>query len=140
MSLVIWCALLLLVVVAYRNRHLFTVQRPVNGCMWGYVTIPQGEKWNLCMTTGKIQTVEGPNVVSVWGAKLVQLQQVAATQAQYLWIQFLDGRADIMQGPASIHLDSSIHRQVKARDAVTLTDSEVLVVYREDNSAPTKAA
>jgi hypothetical protein len=132
-------ALLLLVLVAYKNRQLFFIQRPADGCMWGYVTIPQGEKWNICMTSGRIQTAEGPTVVCVWGHKLTQLEQISATQAQYLWIQFLDGRADIIQGPASVHCDLSIHKQVKVKDATHLTESEVLVVYRDDGSAPTEA-
>jgi regulator of protease activity HflC (stomatin/prohibitin superfamily) len=132
------CALLLLTTAAFKNRQLFTIQRPVNGCMWGYVTVPQGEKWNVCTKSGKIQVVEGPKVLLVWGDKLVKLEQVAATQAQYLWVQFLDGRADIIQGPASVHLDTTIHKQVKVKDAVSLTDSEVLVIYREDR--PDQAA
>eukprot|EP00931_Biecheleriopsis_adriatica_P105690 TRINITY_DN80235_c0_g1_i1.p1 TRINITY_DN80235_c0_g1~~TRINITY_DN80235_c0_g1_i1.p1 ORF type:complete len:487 (+),score=102.24 TRINITY_DN80235_c0_g1_i1:62-1462(+) len=134
------CVLMLLMVAVYKNRQLFTIQRPkTDECMWGFTTIPQGEKWNICMTTGKIQTVEGPKVVRLWGDKLVQLEQVSATQAQYLWVQFLDGRADIVQGPATVHLDASMHKQVKVKDAVTLTDSEVLVVYRDDGSALTEA-
>jgi len=128
-----------LFVTLYKNRSLFTTQRSRNGCMWGYVTIAQGEKWNICMTSGKIQSVEGPKVAWVWGDKLVQLEQVSATQSQYLWIQFLDGRADIIQGPSSVHLDTSKHKQVKVKDAVSLTESEVLVVYRDDGAVPTEA-
>merc|ERR1712003_64501 len=35
--------------------------------------------------------------------------------------------------------DTSIHKQVKVKDAVNLTDSEVLIVYRDDRCAPTDA-
>merc|ERR1712039_205806 len=134
------CTFLLLIVIAYKNKQLFTIQRPTNGCMWGYVTIPQGEKWNICMTSGQTLTAEGPKVVRVWGDRLVQLEQGSATQAQYLWTQFLDGRADIIQGPASVHVDRSIHKQVKVKDATSLTESEVLVVYRDDGLAPTEGS
>lgn len=147
MSLHVWlmfqlCAPLLLMVTLYKNRQwltILTIQRPSNGSMWGYVTIPQGQKWNVCMTNGKIQSVEGPKVVCTWGDKLVRLEQVSATQSQYLWIQFLDGKADIIQGPSSVHMDSSIHKQIRVKDAVSLTESEVLVVYRDDGPAPAEA-
>jgi len=130
----------LFMVALYKYRQLlFTIQRPKNGCMWGYVTIPQGEMWNICMTSGKIQRVEGPKVVRTWGDKFLKLEQVSATQSQYLWIQFLNGKADIIQGPSNVYLDSSIHKQVSVRDAVSLTESEVLVVYRDDGPVPSEA-
>eukprot|EP00406_Dinophysis_acuminata_P073216 CAMPEP_0179264020 /NCGR_PEP_ID=MMETSP0797-20121207/28176_1 /TAXON_ID=47934 /ORGANISM="Dinophysis acuminata, Strain DAEP01" /LENGTH=504 /DNA_ID=CAMNT_0020972191 /DNA_START=51 /DNA_END=1562 /DNA_ORIENTATION=- len=135
------CALVLLAVAAYKNKQLLCIQRPTSGgCMWGYVTIPQGEKWNVCMTTGKVKTAKGPQVLCVWGDKLVQLEEISATQAQYLWVQFNNGQADIVHGPASVHFDAAVHKQVKVKNAVSLTDSEVLVVYRDDGAATAGAA
>jgi len=128
------CVATFTVLAVLRFRKLFTVQRPVNKSqMWGFVTIPQGEKWNVCMTSGKIRTVSGPDVVRVWGATLLQLEQLSATHSQYLWVQFTDGRAEILPGPTHVHLDRTIHKEIKVRDAVNLTDSEVLVVYRDDS-------
>jgi len=122
----------LLALVADRNRELLGIQRPKNGCMWGYITIPQGERWNVCTTAGSVNATTGPRVMFVWGDQLTQLEQVSATQAQYLWVQFLDGRADILPGPSSVYQDRTIHKQVQCKDVVSLTDNEVLVVYRDE--------
>lgn len=120
----------------YRMRWLFTNQHPqVNRKMWGYVTIPQGERWNLSMTNGQLRTVDGPDVVLVWGATLLQLTQFPAMSSQYLVVQFVDGRSEILPGPTRVHMDRSIHKDVKIKDAVNLTDSEVLVVYRDNGDA-----
>jgi len=118
-------------------QWLYKVQRPVNGSqMWGDVTIPQGEKWNVCMSSGKIRTMNGPDVVRVWGATMVKLENISATHSQYLRIQFTDGRAEIVPGPTHVHMDRTVHKDIKVKDAVNLTDSEVLVVYRDDSIAP----
>jgi len=124
----------------YRFRFLVTIQKPWNGSqMWGYVTIPQTEQWNVSMTNGRLRTVTGPDVVIVWGATFWQLQQYSASSAQYLLIQFLDGRSEIAPGPAHIFMDSSIHKDVRVKDATNLTDAEVLVVYRDDHANLPKA-
>jgi len=103
------------------------------------VTIPQSEKWNVRMTSGKIRTVSGPSVISVWGATLEQLQQFSATHVQYLWVQFLDGRSQIIPGPTTVHMDRSVHKVIAVKDAVNLTDGELLVVYRNDEAEVTAA-
>jgi len=125
--------LVLILAVALRYRAvLFTVQPPqFKTPMWGSVTIPQGEKINIHMTNGTIRTVSGPDVIRVWGATLEHLQQFSATSAQYLWVQFADGRTHVIPGPTSVHMDKSIHTDIRVKDAVNLSDSEVLVVYRD---------
>jgi hypothetical protein len=116
-----------------RYRMLLTMQKAHAGSqMWGWVTIPQGECWNIFMTSGKIRSVTGPEVITVWGDTLQQLKHVSATQSQYLLVQFVDGRSQIIPGPVGVHLDRSIHKDICVKDAVNLTDSEVLVVYRDD--------
>merc|ERR1719487_1336805 len=104
-----------------------------NSQMWGFVTIPQGEDWNVCLTTGELRTVSGPGVVRVWGATLLKLVQFSATHSQYLTVQYVDGRSDLVSGPSQVYKDCSIHKDIKVKDAVNLTDSEVLVVYRDDS-------
>jgi len=128
-------------VVLYRCRVvLFTTQPPQNKTqMWGFVTIPQGEKWNMCTTSGSIHTVSGPQVVRTWGATLEKLPQFSATCAQYLWLQFVDGRTQIIPGPTSIHFDRTVHKDIQAKEAVSLTDSEVLVVYRDSAGSASRA-
>jgi hypothetical protein len=122
--------------VLYQFRWLFVMQQPAhNTQMWGNVTIPQGEKWNVCLTNGQLQTVSGPDVVRVWGATLSKLAQSSATHCQYLMVQYLDGRSEIIRGPAQIYKDCSVHKEVKVKSAVNLTDSEVLVVYRDDSTS-----
>jgi len=131
-GLTLLCCCGLLALVAERNRELLGIQRPRSGCMWGYVTIPQGERWNVGTTAGTVNTTAGPKVLFVWGDQLTQLQQVSATKAQYLWVQFLDGRAELLPGPSCVYQDRTIHKQVHCKDAVSLTDNEVLVVYRDE--------
>jgi len=121
--------------LVYHFRWLATTQQPLDRAqMWGYVTIPQGEKWNVRFTSGKLETVDGPRVVFVWGATLLQLVSASATHAQYLVVEFVDGRSEIIAGPAQIYKDRIIHKDIKVKDAVNLTDSEVLVVYRDDST------
>jgi hypothetical protein len=134
-------ALAAVVASLYRHRAvLFTVQPPQDKTpMWGCVTIPQGEKWNVCMTNGRIHTVSGPAVIRTWGASLERLRQFSATGAQYLRVHFADGRTQLVPGPTSIHMDSSIHTEIQVKDAVNMTDGEVIVVYRDNEAASTGA-
>uniref|UniRef100_A0A7S4VL36 Band 7 domain-containing protein n=1 Tax=Alexandrium monilatum TaxID=311494 RepID=A0A7S4VL36_9DINO len=121
--------------VLYHFREvIFTVQRPQpKMSMWGWVTIPQGEKWNVRLTSGKIRTVSGPDVIRVWGVSMEKLPQFSATHAQYLWVQFVDGRTQIIPGPSTVHMDGTVHKDIKVHDAVNLTDNEILVVYRDES-------
>jgi len=123
-----------LIALLYHLRWLLTWQKALNNNqMWGFVTIKEGEKWNVCLPTGQLQTVTGPQVVRVWGATLLQLEEFSAIHAQYLVVQYVDGRSEIIPGPAQVHMDRSIHKDVKVKNAINLTDSEVLVVYRDEN-------
>jgi len=120
--------------ILFRFRWLLTVQQPGNNAqMWGTVSIRQGERWNVCLTNGQLRTVDGPNVVYVWGATLLQLKQFCALHSQYLQVQFLDGQSSIIVGPSQMFLDRSIHKDIALKNATNLTDSEVLVVYRDDS-------
>merc|ERR1719436_1380748 len=100
--------------LVYRNRWLFTVvPAKHNRQMYGFITIPQGEQWNVCMTNGKLRTVTGPDVVRIWGATLLQLQLFTASHIQYLAIDYVNGRSEIKAGPAHVYMDRSIHKNVK---------------------------
>jgi len=118
----------------YRFRWLLTVQQPRNNeQMWGYVSIRQGEQWNVCLTTGQVKTVSGPDVLRVFGAVFSKLRLYSATHSEYLRIEFLDGMSQIVPGPTMVHMDPTVHKDVKVKGAVNLTDHEVLVVYRDDS-------
>jgi hypothetical protein len=84
------------------------------------------------MTNGQLSTVSGPKLLCVWGATLLRLQLFSATSSQYFLIEFVDGKSKIVPGPAQAYMDKSIHKDVKSKDAIHLTDTEVLVVYRDD--------
>jgi hypothetical protein len=132
MGLAVW-----MVGSLYQFRKFFVAQQPVNNAtMWGFVTIKEGEKWNICLANGQLRTVKGPQRVRVWGGTLVQLAQFSAMHSQYLTVQYVDGRSEIVPGPAQIHMDRSIHKDIKVKDAVNLTDSEALIVYRDDSIMP----
>jgi len=102
--------------------------------MWGFVAIPEGERWSLCSPRGELRTLVGPTVVRVFGARLLHLTQKCAAHGEYLWVQFVDGRTEIVPGPAVVHVDTTIHKDVKVHKAMNLTDHEVLVVYREEEN------
>merc|ERR1740138_2014817 len=91
------------------------------------------------MTNGRIHTVSGPAVIRTWGASLERLRQFSATGAQYLRVHFADGRTQLVPGPTSIHMDCSIHTEIQVKDAVNMTDGEVIVVYRDNEAASTGA-
>jgi Skp family chaperone for outer membrane proteins len=123
-----------------RYRTMLTIQKAQSHTqMWGWVTIPQGECWNVYMTSGKVRSVTGPEVITVWGDTIVQLRHFSAMHSQYLLIHFADGRSQILPGPVGMHLDPGTHKTISVKDALNLSDSEVLVVYRDD-SAGTGAA
>merc|ERR1712070_87911 len=123
----------------YHFRWLMTAQQPTHGeQMWGYVSIRQGEKWNVCMTNGQLRTVSGPNVICTWGATLLQLKQFSATRSQYLLIEHLNGQSEIVEGPVATHMDTSVHKGIKVKDAISLTEHEVLVVYRDQSASSTR--
>lgn len=139
----VMCVQLLLVILAlrflYRHRSLFTVQPPKDGWqMWGLVAIPQSERWNICATTGELSTVIGPKVVWVCGSTLLRLRQFQATQAEYLRLDFIDGRSEILPGPSLVYMDQAIHKNVRAHPATLLNEHEVLVVYREEENDDAK--
>jgi hypothetical protein len=123
-----------LVALLYHFRWLLAAQQPLNNTpMWGFVTIKAGDRWNLCLANGQLRTVSGPQLIRVWGDTLLQLVQCSAIHSQYLLVQYVDGRSEIIPGPAQVYMDRSIHKDVKIKDAVNLTDTEVLVVYRDEN-------
>lgn len=138
MQIALW---MLVLAALYRNRSLFTVQRAQHEtAMWGLVVIPQGERWNVHAANGQLRTLDGPVVIHVFGSKFVRLQQISATNAQYLQIQFVNGRTHILPGPSMVFVDKTTHKEVTLREAVNLTDHEVLVVYREEGAEESEKA
>eukprot|EP00929_Paragymnodinium_shiwhaense_P067277 TRINITY_DN33876_c0_g1_i4.p1 TRINITY_DN33876_c0_g1~~TRINITY_DN33876_c0_g1_i4.p1 ORF type:complete len:500 (-),score=101.05 TRINITY_DN33876_c0_g1_i4:193-1626(-) len=128
-----WVLCALIFAALYRLRFLVIAQPAAHGAqMYGFATIPQGEKWNVCMTNGELRTVSGPDVIRVWGAAMLRLSRFSATHSQYLEITYVSGRSEIQAGPTQVHLDQSVHKSIKVVDAVSLTDSDILVVYRDD--------
>lgn len=121
----------------YRGRQFVSVQRPSHeDTMWGFVAIPEGERWNVVEASGKNRSVDGPKVVFALGARFLRLQLFTASHSQYLWIQTIDGKTEIKSGPAAVYSDPSVHKEVKVMQATSLTEHEVLVVYREEDPAP----
>merc|ERR1719195_2412843 len=65
---------------------------------------------------------------------MLHLKRFSALSSQYLLVQFVDGSSQIMPGPTHLHMDQSVHKDVKVQDAINLTENEVLVVYRDDHA------
>merc|ERR1719265_800027 len=116
----------------YKQRHLFTVQRPIHDTtMWGFVSVPKGERWNVCTVSGELLSVDGPKVLRVFGAKLVRLAHYSASTSEYLRVLYVNGTSKILPGPTSMYKDWN-HKQVTVEKASSLTDHEVLVTYRKE--------
>lgn len=99
--------------------------------MWGFVAISAGEKWSICWANGVVEPVEGPKVIFVWRAVLSKLQRVCASNVEYLRVQYASGQVEIVQGPVAVFVDPTVHQDVQVSGAISLTDHEILVVYRE---------
>mmetsp|Transcript_8658 Transcript_8658/g.16185 ORF Transcript_8658/g.16185 Transcript_8658/m.16185 type:complete len:464 (-) Transcript_8658:119-1510(-) len=117
----------------YKQRRLFTVQRAKHQSeMWGFVSIPKGERWNMWTANGDLLSVDGPKVVCVFGATLCKLVHYSATSSQYLQVLNGNGTSKILHGPTSMYKDCTIHKEIHVMPAVSLTDHEVLVTYRKE--------
>eukprot|EP00304_Pavlova_gyrans_P011142 CAMPEP_0206044580 /NCGR_PEP_ID=MMETSP1466-20131121/13177_1 /ASSEMBLY_ACC=CAM_ASM_001126 /TAXON_ID=44452 /ORGANISM="Pavlova gyrans, Strain CCMP608" /LENGTH=447 /DNA_ID=CAMNT_0053419475 /DNA_START=1 /DNA_END=1344 /DNA_ORIENTATION=+ len=103
--------------------------------MFGLVTIPQNEAWSVVSKTGELSTVEGPKTIVLTGEQLRQLSLVAASESEYIRVQFRDGHTDIIQGPAALLEDPAIHVNIERCNAVSLSGSELMVVYQKDPDA-----
>jgi regulator of protease activity HflC (stomatin/prohibitin superfamily) len=139
-AFVVLFAVALLLMVLHQHRAIFTIQRPRDGSqMWGFVGIPQAQQWTVSAASGQCSSVIGPKVVFVMGATLDRLRAVQASDTEYLRVDFVDGRSEIMSGPCVINVDPLIHKNVKAHPAIQLSEHEVLVVYRQEDSNASKA-
>mmetsp|Transcript_6603 Transcript_6603/g.16199 ORF Transcript_6603/g.16199 Transcript_6603/m.16199 type:complete len:470 (+) Transcript_6603:73-1482(+) len=100
----------------------------------GWVTIPQNESWYVVQSDGKIRTLEGPCTVWLLHARLTQLKLVVASESEYVKVQYISGRTEVVRGPAAVRQDPSQHESLVRHSAVALADSEIIVVYRKDDS------
>jgi regulator of protease activity HflC (stomatin/prohibitin superfamily) len=123
------------VALLWKQRRLLRIQRPeAKTAMWGYVAIPAGEQWSVCATDGSVRTLSGPFVVFCWGDSLTPLTRRCASSSEYIRVQFVDGKTEILSGPAMLFVDPLVHQHVEVKKAVSLSESELLVVYREEGN------
>lgn len=107
---------------------------------YGLVTIPENEVWSVVLSSGEVSKLHGPKVALVFGARLREARLVTASEAQYIEVHFLDGHTEIHTGPTAVREDSLLHKTVIVKDAVKLSGSEMLVVYRVNDRAKADAS
>jgi len=98
---------------------------------FGQFVIPQGEQWSILNAAGEVAHVNGPQTIKVFGAKLRPMQSICVNESEYAEVRYIDGHSEILPGPVSIYEDPLLHQQIAVRSAISLTASELLVVYRE---------
>lgn len=68
---------------------------------------------------------------------VLQPKRHVASQAQYLVVQYKDGRKEHLRGPQELQEHPLEHERVEVHEAIKLAANEALVVYRRHGEDPT---
>lgn len=103
----------------------------ISGC--GYVTISEGDMYQMVEPSGKITLVEGPTQISTnFGIKLAKLTPVTASENQFVEIRFADGHTEFRAGPTRVFPHPVDHACVQLRELTHIHRGAALVVYAKD--------
>jgi hypothetical protein len=98
--------------------------------VFGFRTVPTGEKaavWNL---RGEVRVVEGPARPFLFRQNLQPLRRYSAKPGEYLVVRYKDGRSEHLTGPVEVWEDPVRHESVETRKCLHVDANEVIVVYR----------
>jgi len=98
---------------------------------FGFFVVPVGTQWQMETTTGETVKHKGPCTIRAFGERLTQMKNVAASEQEYIEVSFVDGHTEILHGPVSIFHDPVEHKSCIVKSGISLTTSDLLVVYRE---------
>lgn len=95
----------------------------------GWRTLDVGEKALVYNHEGHARIEQGPKRLFLWRETYHELQKVAATQTEYLQINYKDGRQEHKKGPCIEFVNPVVHASIHNRKMESLDANEALVVY-----------
>jgi len=101
--------------------------------MFGFKTIPQGQRAAIWDRTGRMRLIDGPRRLFLIDDRVEPLARYAAAPHQYLIVRFKDGQKEHLRGPASVWLDPVLHEAISVEPAIPIDANESVVVYRQEN-------
>jgi hypothetical protein len=104
--------------------------------MFGFRTIPEGERVAVWERDGRVTFVNGPRRLFLRAGQSVQaLERHAAAADQYLVVRYKDGRCHHLHGPAAVWFNPVEHEAIRVEPAVALDGHEALVIYAQQGEA-----
>ena len=101
---------------------------------FGFITVPEGEKYLVYERSGKLTIKEGPSRFFNFFKKVTKMNIKIAGPSEYLYIKFTNGEENHIQGPTSIYFNPLQHVLIQAYSSTTICNNEALVVYQEIDS------
>jgi len=98
---------------------------------FGFFVVPAGAQWSMQTQTGEDLKYTGPCTVRAFGETMKMMDNVAASETEYIEVRHVDGHSEIVHGPASMFRDPIQHKSCTVRPCISLGSAELLVVYRE---------
>lgn len=102
--------------------------------MFGYETIPQGERIAVWNNQGQVHFLDGPQRVFLYGVRVQRLQRYAAGNDEYLAITYKNGRGENVPGPADVWFNPVQHESIKVYKAITIDANEAVVVFQQNGN------
>ena len=98
--------------------------------MFSIRTVRQGDRIAVWDHKGRVNLVDGPRRLILFRKTIEPLAHYCAAADEYLAIEFADGHAEHLRGPASIWFDPVRHVSIEIQQALPLDSHEAVVVYR----------
>ncbi len=94
-------------------------------------TIRDGQRVAVWDKQGRVEIVDGPKRLFLWGKTVQWLERYSAQADQYLQVVFQDGHCDNISGPVAIWLDPVKHKSIEVTKALPIDSHEAVVIYRQ---------
>jgi hypothetical protein len=95
-------------------------------------TIRRGQRVAVWDDKGRIELVDGPRRLWLWGRSVEDVARFSAGNQQYLVVRYADGRMEHVRGPAAVWWDPVEHEEISIANMTALDANEALVVYRQE--------
>ncbi|KAK7090349.1 uncharacterized protein [Littorina saxatilis] len=95
----------------------------------GWRTLDVGEKALVYSHEGHARIEEGPKRLFLWRESYKPLRRVAATQTEYLVINYKDGKKEHRKGPCVEFVNPVVHIFIHKYSMEALDANEALIVY-----------
>lgn len=98
--------------------------------MIGLSTIRQGDRVAVWNQSGSVRIVDGPKRLWLFGKTIQTLHRFSAAANQYLVIQYRDGSAKHVAGPADVWLDPVAHELVTVAPMIHIKPHDAMIIYQ----------